>query len=413
MKKIPKLALIPATIGTKLFSVLPSDGSGDFDFTRASAATRINKDGLIETVASGDSRLSYPLIDGVVNGCPSLLLEPQRTNLVQYSEDFSTYIKNNVTVTPNSSISPKGDLTADLITEGSTLSTHRTYLGSGVNVVAGSSYSVSFFAKNNGANNITIAAGNIGELPINTTFDLLNGNILSSVGESTIEKIGDYYYCTVTATSSTTRNTEIVFYINRTNIASPFSYQGNGVSGVYIWGVQAEQGSYATSYIPTSGSVVTRVADTCNNGGSEQLFNSSEGVLMFEGSVFKESVYQEFAISLSDGSSTNRIFLTLGSPNNNYRAYSTGGADITFQGLDVTSLSKVAIRYSFNNFSIWINGIKRAETLTYAGIPSNTLNNFSFDRNGIGEYSFYGKTKQVQYFDTALTDSELQALTTI
>jgi hypothetical protein len=85
----PKLALIPAAQGSKFYSVLPSDGVGDFDFARASAATRINKYGLIETVASGQSRLNYPLIDGVVNGCPNHLLEPARINLITYSEDFS------------------------------------------------------------------------------------------------------------------------------------------------------------------------------------------------------------------------------------------------------------------------------------------------------------------------------------
>ena len=83
----PKLCLIPATQGSKLYSVLPR--LGDFNFSRNTAATRINKDGLIETVAVGKSRLNYPLIDGVVNGCPSHLLEPSRLQLIQYSEDFS------------------------------------------------------------------------------------------------------------------------------------------------------------------------------------------------------------------------------------------------------------------------------------------------------------------------------------
>ena len=84
----PKLALIPAAQGSKFYSVLPSDGVGDFDFTRASAATRVNKDGLIETVASGQSRLNYPLIDGVVNGCPSHLLEPSRQQLTSIFTRF-------------------------------------------------------------------------------------------------------------------------------------------------------------------------------------------------------------------------------------------------------------------------------------------------------------------------------------
>ena len=94
----PTLALIPSAYKpSTVYSVLPSDGVGDFDFTRAGEATRINKDGLIETVDSNVPRLNYPLIDGVVSGCPSLLLEPLRRNLIRYSEDFSTYVEDNVT----------------------------------------------------------------------------------------------------------------------------------------------------------------------------------------------------------------------------------------------------------------------------------------------------------------------------
>jgi len=85
----PKLALIPASQGSKLFSVLPSSGVGDFDFTRSGSATRINSQGLIEEVANGQSRLNYPMIDGVVKGCPHHILEPERLQKIQYSEDFS------------------------------------------------------------------------------------------------------------------------------------------------------------------------------------------------------------------------------------------------------------------------------------------------------------------------------------
>ena len=81
----PKLALIPTGYKAgKVYSVLPESGVGDFTFTRASEATRINSAGLLEVEATGVPRLEYPLIDGVVNGCPSLLLENQATNLITY-----------------------------------------------------------------------------------------------------------------------------------------------------------------------------------------------------------------------------------------------------------------------------------------------------------------------------------------
>ena len=96
MSTIPSLALIPSgykggsSKGT-LYSVVPADGTGDFDFTRSGSATRINKEGLIETVGNNVPRLNYPLIDGVVSGCPSLLLEPSRTNNVFYSQEVNNY----------------------------------------------------------------------------------------------------------------------------------------------------------------------------------------------------------------------------------------------------------------------------------------------------------------------------------
>ena len=101
--------MIPSGVGIDtLYSVLPSDGVGDFNFSRSGSATRINKDGLIETVASNVPRLNYPLIDGIVSGCPSLLLEPQRINTLSYSEDFSQSYWNSggVTVSSNDAISP-------------------------------------------------------------------------------------------------------------------------------------------------------------------------------------------------------------------------------------------------------------------------------------------------------------------
>ena len=95
----------------KLYSVVPNNGDGDFDFTRASTATRVNKDGLIETVAINQARLDYPLLDGVVQDNPVLLLEPSRQNLFPDSEDFSASSWQGVTggaLTANDTTSPDG-----------------------------------------------------------------------------------------------------------------------------------------------------------------------------------------------------------------------------------------------------------------------------------------------------------------
>ena len=107
----PSLAMIPSGYkAQKVYSAVPTNGDGDFDFARSTSATRVNKDGLIEEVAVNVPRLDYS--DG---GCPSLLLEPSRTNLIQYSEDFSQsyWNKINTGYSTNSLISPNGTLTAD------------------------------------------------------------------------------------------------------------------------------------------------------------------------------------------------------------------------------------------------------------------------------------------------------------
>ena len=78
--------MIPSAVSSgKVHSVFPNSTDADFDFARSSTATRVNSDGLIESVASGQARLNYEIEGGLVNTKPSLLLEPQGTNLIPYS----------------------------------------------------------------------------------------------------------------------------------------------------------------------------------------------------------------------------------------------------------------------------------------------------------------------------------------
>ena len=406
----PTLALIPSAQGSKFYSVLPSNGVGDFDFTRSGSATRINKDGLIETVSNGVSRLNYPLIDGVVNGCPSHLLETSRTNLIQYSEDLSTYVNVGSSLISNASISPNGGLNSNLLTEDSSNGIHILYTGASVSVINGLTYTFSFFAKNNGCNNITIAAGNFGDLQINSTFNLLNGTSESSNGSSYIEKIGDYYLCVATGISNATRTQNIIFYINRQNISYPFSYQGDGVSGVYLWGVQGEQGSYPTSYIPTSGSAVTRSSETANGSGDASAFNDSEGVLMAEFKSLDSSDTSSRRLGITKDGTYEGLRLQLGSGNISVTVYdgTTNQYNKTVN-IDNSIFHKVALKYKTNDFALWIDGIEYFPQLSGSTFVNGTLDDISFDY--VGGSPFRGSTKQIQYFDSALNDSDLETLT--
>ena len=404
---IPKLALIPASQGTSLYSVLPSNGVGDFAFTRAGSATRINSQGLIETVASGVSRLNYPLIDGVVNGCPSHLLEPQRSNLLPYSEDFSDagWTKTDSNITENTTTSPNGTLTADSLIENTSTSVHRAFKTLAVT----GTHTYSFYVKANGRQWIAIGAGNTSSFGALAYFDIENGVLGTvSVGSANIENAGNgWYRCSVTGVGNGGGTSFNIWLANANN---SISYLGDGTSGIYIWGAQLEAGSYPTSYIPTNGSAVTRSAETANGAGDASTFNDSEGVLFAEISALDNSTVERIAIS--DGSNDNRVYFTKTGIANELRFAIVDGsisqASITKVVNDNTSMHKIAGKYKANDVAFWINGFE-VGTDTNATMPSG-LDELAFD-SGSGSLDFYGNTKQIQYYDSALTDSELETLT--
>ena len=375
----PTLALIPASQGSKVFSVLPSSGVGDFDFSRGSAATRINSQGLIENVASGQSRLEYPLIDGVVNGCPSVLLEPERTNLYPYSNDVSFWSKSDVVTTSNYAISPDGTQNAFRAVS-SSISSLLYVTSTGI---TGTDNTLSVWAKSNGGSSDKFRF-------------FANGATLVS---------NDYI-----ATNEWQR---FEFTYNCTSVTSGLTGASDSATNdILFYGFQHEEGSYPTSYIPTNGTAVTRLEDTANGAGDASTFNDSEGVLMVEMSALANDLNIE-GISISNGSSSNRVVFFKWNSSNSIRARVTSsGVNTLNQTItisDVTTLNKIAIKYKLNDFAIWINGIKLF-TDTSGSTPIG-LNKLQFNSDGIGGAPFRGKTKQIQYYNTALTDSELEQLT--
>jgi hypothetical protein len=234
----PSLALIPSAYKSgKVSSVLPFGGTGDFTFTRASSATRVNESGLIELVATGVPRLDYT--DG---GCPSLLLEPQYTNLVTYSEDFNNpnWTKTNSNITSNTIISPDGALNADKLV----INTSAGYLGGTFISSGNTDVTVSFFVKSDTLSSFTFAESfYFGTI---TSFDLSSG----TTDNGKIENYGNgWYRCSKTYT-----------YASGQQIVA-IQIKTGAVGSLYIFGGQYEAGSYPTSYIPTAGATATRLAD--------------------------------------------------------------------------------------------------------------------------------------------------------
>jgi hypothetical protein len=174
-----------------------------------------------------------------------------------------------------------------------------------------------------------------------------------------------------------------------------------------------EQSSYPTSYIPNYGTAlgVTRSAETCNNAGDVNTFNDSEGVLMAEISALANDLTVR-CISISSGNYIDSVQLRYWSSSNTleYRVVD-GSVIVVFLRPVINNIvesNKILVKYKSNDCSIWVNGFKIA-TDTSATMPSG-LSELAFD-DGNGTTPFYGNTKQIQYFPTALNDSDLETLT--
>ena len=409
------LALIPSGYKggsvNKVYSVLPSNGDGDFYHSRSSIATRVNKDGLIESVGYAP-RLDYT---GNVD-CPHLLLEPNRTNILLYSEDISnsawTTFASGETIVSDSVISPNGTQTADTL-EGDGSATN-VYIRQNITLNTSVDYTFSVFAKKGTNNFIALSAeGFTGVTNTLVFFDLDNGTVTS--GTADIEDYGNgWFRCSYKVTIGTDGTGRFLVFAayNGTTRAFPSTLEANG-QNIYLWGAQAEQGSYATSYIPTlQNQAETRTADICNNAGTSAEFNDSEGVLFAE-VEFLDNVTTGY-ISVSDGTADNRCII-YSAANQIVVATKSGGSGISKSATGTpTNLNKIAVAYSSSGSKFFLNGSNETGTGSFSTTPrvfaANTLDQINFDISD-GSNDLYARVKQVIYFNEALSDSELQTLT--
>ena len=404
---IPSLAMIPSGYKDgKVYSVLPANGDGDFDFSRGSNATRVNKDGLIETVTGDTPRLDY-----TDSSCPSLLLEPQRSNKVTYSEDFSNaaWTKDNVAITENSTISPDGTLNASLI-----LSTNSNTRISDAIAVSNTFY-VSVFVKYIDQQFIQIYSGVSGSYYIN--FDVKNklyqgGSLVSEV------KFEDYgngwLRLGAKFSGAGTASSTIKLGFSQSLTSTYGNSGGNTSSGssIYVWGFQLEDdANYPTSYIPTSGSIATRLADECNNGGNADTFNDSEGVLYAEIAALDETQGTS-VLTISGSSLSNRLLIAFVSGEIRGE-FISGGGTITRNASEVfiENFNKIACSYTSNTFKVFVNGLQVGTTGTVTTAMLG-IAELAFDR-GDSANDFYGNVKDVRVYNTALTDEELAELTKV
>ena len=312
---------------------------------------------------------NVPRIDYTGGGCPHILSEPMRTNLITYSEDFSQWSKEaTVTLTPNYSTSPDGTNNATRVQLDADDSMWLSSLGS--------SKAFSIYVKGVAGETIRISNGVATMFTLTGNWDRLE--VFDTSGSSTLITLNTY-------SSATARD-------------------------IQIWGAQLEE-SYATSYIPTSGSTVTRNQDIFTRDGIGSLINSTEGVLFAEIAALANDGTNR-AISISDGTTSNVVRFYYSVTDNRIVGNVKSGGSSVFNYnnalSDATDFIKVAVSYKADDYKMYVNGIK-VSTDTSGAVPIG-LTELSFD-NGAGNDKLFGKVKQLQVYDTALTDEQLLQLT--
>jgi hypothetical protein len=360
-----------------------NDNSGlffnkEFDFSRGSTATYVGRDGLIASAASG-----VPRIDFTNDTKGHLLLEPSRTNLLPYSEDFTQWtVQSGTTITSNTTetLSPSGEYNASKIVSNGSVGFYKQVAVTGV--VSRSIY-------------------------------------LKSVTGTVNVKLKDPALTVTTKTLSVTENWQRFELVESNGHASLSGLWIDDIpsSGIYAWGGQLESGDFSTSLIPTTGATSTRNADVCNNSGSAQDFNSEEGVLYAEIAALESTSSGSKFIAISDGTYNNRasILFSNGATNQIRCFLRVGGTpqvDKFSNVSNVKEFNKVAFSYKENEFKVFINGSQAGSTDTSGSVwSSGTITKLSLTEINSALGAFNGKVRNVQVFTEALTDEQLEKLT--
>jgi len=403
------------SIGTFVFTVKALTELSEFALAIGAIGTDLKIDNISVKEVTRDN---VPRIDYTGGGCPHILAEPQRTNLLTYSEDFSQWAAEESSVSLNTleTLSPDGKNNATILTENTSFGKH----GVVVNTTSGgSSYSFSFFAKYKTRQFISIVTSDDVYWQSQVVVNLIDGSITKEFSRSytitnKVEDFGNGWY-KISASINGTYNTRFYSRIYLSNVAVPSDPPNNFYTGeslsAYIWAAQLEEGSYPTSYIPTSGSTVTRNQDIFTRDGIGSLINDSEGVLFAEIAALANDGTSR-RISLSDGSVSNRVSLELDETANKIKAFITlnGASEVLeYTASDLSIFNKIAIKWKANDFAIWFNGSAVVTETAESRVPTG-MNELSFTA-GSTSHNFDGKVRQLQVYNTALTDEQLLQLT--
>ena len=361
-------------------------------------------------------RLDVPRLDYTNSSCPSILVEPQRTNVLTYSEQFDNadWTKTNVTITANSTIAPSGLQNADTIASNSAASANIYQVKS---ASSSTTYTASVFVKKDNNESrfpefvLRTEFTSYSEIyvQLNTKTGASTIRFQNGTASKSVESFGDYWRVILTVTNIA--DAQIVFRIvpAATNVFGTFNPQ---IGSIIAWGAQLEAGSYATSYIPTIASSVTRNADVISKTGISSLIGQTEGTILFD--IYIESptaTDNENILNIDNGSFGNTIYIqktassTIGA-----EMYSGGSVQASFSKTSIVKgRYKCAFAYANNNTAFFVNGVQVGSTDTSCSVPATSR--LQLGQGALG--TSVGNINTTAIWKERLSNTELAQLTTI
>ena len=368
---------------------------------------------------------SAPRFDHTYNGTSwvsrGLLVEEQRTNLAQYSEDFTNafWTLNTCTISANAISSPDGSTTADRVVEHSGSATLAgPFTQSGISTTSGTTYTATSFVKANGRNILiqyfqSLTFPSTGRI---AWFDLQNKTTQVQSGvTASIDDVGNgWLRIRSTATANATGASGFGI-LTTDSMGSLTGYTGNGTSGFYIWGAQMESGSFPTSYIPTTSASSTRSADVCQITGSDfsSFWNASEGSFAIEFDKISVGNLSNFAFKANSTSTGDNINHQHSSGIDYSRVFYSGSPSAIDYGTSsaVGVVAKFAYGFSSSGYAGTKNGgAVQTRAITTIGTGHDHLMIGCGGSSASPADAWNGHIARLRYFNKRLTDKQLEDL---
>ena len=372
-------------------------------FSRSSSATYV-EGGVIKYADEHQARFEKE----------GLLIEESRTNLAENSEDFSLWTTQNSTLLTAQGTAPDGTNTAFKIQENTSTISHS------IREPSSSSWSgvatLSCFVKPAGRNFAYMGFTGVSQTSI--TFDLVN-KVSSyqgtNVTSGSVEDAGNGWLRIVAVFSSSITSGRATVGPAESDSGGGLNYTGDGSSGILAWGAQLEEGSFPTSYIPTSGSTVNRAADVCTITGDNfnSWYNQSEGTFAFEYNAPNQLL--DNALGVWGAKSTNnaaRLEFYTGNSSSGAATFDTStGRSFQFLTRAQAVSGKYALAIKKDSFALSQNGNAALTDNSGDMNSTNQMVVLALGTTNNVNNQLYGHISRFTFYPRRLTDLELETLT--